>query len=407
MRDAQHRKLTPAARRRAILLAAAFVCVAARAPRSPASAAPAAAPAPAARPAAPARYEPASICARCHAAIHKAWTDSPHARSATSPAYLEAVRRAAEVAPDGAAVRRGCAWCHAPTTLLTGDHLLKQPISNEGVTCDFCHTVTDVDLAKPGHPFTLEPGPIKRGPFEYTRPAGHRSAYSPLHKTSPLLCASCHEYRNAQGVAVLSTYGDWKEGPYPFLGVPCQDCHMALVPGTVAVGGGTAPGSLRVINLHRLVGGSARGQLARGLDLAIESMTRSGSTAEVSVTVSNVAAGHPVPGGLSTKSLILAVEVETADGRMEHRQERIYRRELKDASGRVIDQVADLFLKAASVGSDNRIKPKEVRRERFSLPVPQGAKAIVARLEYRDASDPSGPPKILSIIEARRDLTGR
>lgn len=359
----------------------------------------------AARGEATARYEPASECAKCHAEIHKAWTGSPHARAATSPAYLESVRRAAEPASDPGAVRSGCAWCHSPTTLLTGDHDLKEPISKEGVTCDFCHTVADVDLEKPGHPFTLDPGEIKRGPFEYTRPAGHRTAYSPLHKASPLLCASCHEFRNARGVPVLSTYSEWKAGPYPFLGVPCQDCHMALVPGTATVGGGS--GALRVVNLHRLVGGSARGQLERGLDLAIESVTRTGGSAEVRVTVTNAAAGHAVPGGLSTKSLIVAVAVEMADGTQEHRQERVYRRELKDGSGKVLVQVADLFLKAASVGRDNRIKPKETRRERFSVPVPQGAKAIVARLEYRDASDPSGPPRTILITETRRDLAPR
>jgi hypothetical protein len=386
-----------------MLLAAALTPAAASgvASLAVAAATPAAAPA-----GATARYEPASECAKCHAEIHKAWTGSPHARAATSPAYLEAVRRAAEAASDPGAVRSGCAWCHAPTTLVTGDHDLKEPISKEGVTCDFCHTVADVDLEKPGHPFTLDPGEVKRGPFEYTRPAGHRTAYSPLHKASPLLCASCHEFRNARGVPVLSTYSEWKAGPYPFLGVPCQDCHMALVPGAAAVGGG-GPGALRVINLHRLVGGSARGQLDRGLDLAIESVTRSGGSAEVHVTVTNVAAGHAVPGGLSTKSLIVAVAVEQADGRQEHRQERVYRRELKDGSGKVLEQVADLFLKAASVGRDNRIKPKETRRERFSVPVPQGAKSIVARLEYRDASDPSGPPRTILITETRRDLASR
>jgi hypothetical protein len=357
----------------------------------------------AARPAAPS-YEPAKNCGRCHDAIFKSWSESPHSRSASSPAYQETLRRTEEAATDKAGARRACVWCHSSTTLLTGDLGLQQPISREGITCDFCHTVSDVDLEKTDHPFTLEPGRVKRGPFQYTHVTGHGTAYSSLHRASPLLCASCHEFTNGNGVAVLSTYTEWKAGPYPARGVPCQDCHMAPVPGT-AVKGGAGKDALRVINLHRVVGGSAQSQLRRGLDLKIESVTAGGGSSQVSVAVTNVAAGHAAPGGLSTKSLVLAAAVEMADGRLEHRQERVYRRELKDAGGRILETVSDLFLRAASVGRDNRIKPKESRRERFSLPTPQGARAVLVRLEYRDSSDPRGEPRTTLITEARHNLT--
>src|SRR6185503_16300298 len=112
-------------------------------------------------------------------------------------------------------------------------------------------------------------------------------------------------------VAVLSNYSEWKDGPYPARGVGCQDCHMALVPGTVARVPGPR-GSQRVVNLHRLVGGSAMSQLARGLELRIESVSVSSRSAEVAVVVTNEAAGHSVPGGLATKSLVLAAGAEAA-----------------------------------------------------------------------------------------------
>jgi hypothetical protein len=360
----------------------------------------------------PAQARPASgpfasskSCAACHDVLFKAWSDSAHARAATSPAYLEAVRRAVEAAGDKKAAREACAWCHAPATILTGDVDLQQAISREGITCDFCHTVAAVDLSRVP-PFDSKPGPVKRGPFEYTRVQGHEAAYSTLHRTSPLLCASCHEFKNANGVAVLSNYSEWKEGPYPARGVGCQDCHMALVPGTVARVPGPR-GSQRVVNLHRLVGGSAMSQLARGLELRIESVSVSSGSAEVAVVVTNEAAGHSVPGGLATKSLVLAAGAEAADGTLEHRQERVYRRELKDAQGVTLVSVADMFARAASVGSDTRIKPRESRRERFSVPIPSGARAIVVRLEYRDASDPRGGPTTTLITEARHPLGGR
>jgi mono/diheme cytochrome c family protein len=373
------------------------------APAWPAAAtAPAGAPRPGGSP-----YVSAKNCGACHDVMYKAWADSPHARSASSPAFLETLRRVVEAAPDKRAARLGCVWCHAPTTILSGDLDLQQAISQEGITCDFCHTVADVDMEQEGTPFVLKPGPVKRGPFEYaSKIQGHETAYSALHRASPLLCASCHEFRNARGVPVLSNYSEWKDGPYPARGVACQDCHMALVPGSPARGAAPKSG-LRVVNLHRLVGGSSISQLARGLDLRIESVAIAGGTAEVAIVVTNVAAGHSIPGGLSTKSLVLAVAAEGADGRLENRQERVYRRELRDDRGIVVETVADMFLKAASVGSDTRIKPKESRRERFTVPVPPGARAIVARLEYRDASDPRSAPQTSTVTEVKRPLGTR
>ena len=175
---------------------------------------------------------------------------------------------------------------------------------------------------------------------------------------------------------------------------------MPLVPGDSVREG--LDSARRVINLHRMTGGTTPGQVDKGLALRIESLTVGATTADVQVVVTNAAAGHSVPGGLSTKALLVVVGVESASGELLHRQERAYRRELKDTEGRTLVSVADLFLKAASVGEDSRLKPKESRTERFTIPVPEGAKAIVARLEYRDASDPSAPPKTTVITEQRR-----
>ena len=180
---------------------------------------------------------------------------------------------------------------------------------------------------------------------------------------------------------------------------------MPLVPGDTVREGLASTG--RVINLHRMVGGSGYAEIRRGLDVRIESLTRSSVSADVQVVVTNTRVGHAAPGGLSTKAIVLAVGVETDSGELLHRRERIYRRDLLDAEGRALATVPDLFLRAASVGEDTRLKPKESRAERFTVPIPQGAKAIVVRLEYRDASDPKAGPKTMLVTEERRDLTGR
>ena len=350
-------------------------------------------------------YTSAKACATCHTLIHQYWSESAHARAATSPAYLAGLEAAVAAASDKQAVRVECTWCHAPTVLVTGDYERKQQITREGVSCDFCHTVANVDLARPGPPFDLKPGNVKRGPLQYAKSKFHDTEYSYLHKTSPLLCAACHEYRNALGVSVLSTYTEWRKTSYATRGVTCQECHMPVVPGT------TVPAALgpsgHVINLHRIVGGSNPSKLSVGLDLKIESVTRTSGAADVQVVVTSSRVGHAAPGGFSNRALVLAVGVENASGELLNRRERIYRRELKDAGGHELVTVEDLILKAASEGEDTRIQPGESRAERFTVPIPEGARAIVARLEYRDGSDPKAGPRTMLVTEEKRDLTNR
>jgi len=350
-------------------------------------------------------YTSAKACASCHKTIYTYWSESAHAQSVSKTSYRDALEAAVAGTADKETVRRGCVWCHAPTTLATGDYELRQPVTKEAITCDFCHTVSDVDLGKADHPFQLKPGKVKLGPLQYVKSPSHDTQYSPLHKASPLLCAACHEHRNAQGVPVLSTYSEWKDSPYPARGMLCQECHMPLVPGeTVPEGLGSTQ---RSINLHRMVGGSGYSQIQRGLDLRIESLTRSSVSADVQVVVTNTRVGHAAPGGLSTKAIVLAVGVETDAGQLLHRRERVYRRDLLDADGRALATVPDLFLRAASVGEDTRLKPKESRAERFTVPIPEGSKAIVVRLEYRDSSDPKAGPKTTLVTEERRELRAR
>jgi hypothetical protein len=350
-------------------------------------------------------YGSAKSCASCHKTIHTYWSESAHAQSVGKASYRDALGAALGAASDKEAVRRGCVWCHAPTALSTGDYELKQAVTREAITCDFCHTVADVDLGNPDHPFRLEPGKVKRGPFQYAKSPAHDTLYSPLHRSSPLLCAACHEHRNAQGVAVLSTYSEWRDSPYPARGTLCQECHMPLVPGgTVAEGLG---GTQRTINLHRMVGGSGYAQIRRGLELRIESLTRTSASADVQVVVTNARVGHAAPGGLSTKAIVLAVGVDAGSGELLHRRERVYRRDLLDAGGKTLSSVPDLFLRSASVGEDTRLRPQESRSERFTVPTPEGSKAIVVRLEYRDTSDATAGPKTTLVAEERRELTAR
>jgi Cytochrome c554 and c-prime len=349
-------------------------------------------------------YASAKTCAKCHTTIHTYWSESAHSQAAVRPAFLRSLSEAEAAATDKKATRQACLSCHAPTSLVTGDDALQLAITREGVSCDFCHTVAAVDLAKTP-PFDMQPGKVKRGPLDYAKVMGHETAYSLLHRSSPLLCAACHEHKNAAGVRVLSNYSEWLESPYPARGMNCQECHLPLVPGSTVREGLSSSG--RRINLHRMSGGGLPVKVRFGLEFKIVDSRLSADAAEVDVSLANTAVGHRVPGGLSTKALVVAVGIENRSGQLINRQERVYRRQLLDASGQVITNVADLFSKAASVGEDNRLKPGESKSEHFTLPVADDSVAIVARLEYRDSSVAGASPETTLVVEERRDIRAR
>ena len=354
-------------------------------------------------------YSSAEECAKCHPSIYKYWSESSHAKAVQSELFPQSLQRALAISPDAKGTKKECLACHAPTTQVTGDLELSQTVSRQGVTCDFCHTVKDVDLSRGWPPFQLDPGPVKRGPFAYSKPfKGHQAEYSALHRAKPLLCAGCHEFTNANGLRVLTTYSEWKESPYSGRGVSCQDCHMALVPGSkVKEGMEQSATGARVVNLHRLVGGTSQGQLNRGVDLKFDSVSVTGTSASVRVIVSNSGAGHRIPGGLPTKSLVLVVSAAGDGGPLGTPQERVYRRELRDAKDNPVKGLAETFMKAKSEGEDTRLRPGETRTEQLTVQLPQASRAVVARLEYRDASDAAGQPKISVITQVRWELKGR
>jgi len=324
----------------------------------------------------PGVFTSGAVCGKCHQDIYKVWSSrSVHAQSAVDPDFREALAGVSR------AERPTCLMCHAPTTVVTGDHDLKQALTQEGITCDFCHSLEGVDLNRQV-PFRLDVGLRKRGPLRNPAVAPHETAYSDLH-TSALLCASCHEYRNRHGVAVLSSYSEWQAGPYPQLKVTCQGCHMETYKARLVAGQKADEISRVFINLHEVPGGRSPAQLRRALDLNIAEVRTAGGETRVDVEVSNIAAGHRVPGGFPNRRLRLVVTL-SGGGRTE-RREQVYQRVVTDASGREVEDVARLFTHATAVRSDNRIAPREARKERFSFAPARPGTVVEARLVYEVA----------------------
>lgn len=318
----------------------------------------------------------AETCGRCHRDILKAWKTSQHARAMENPLFQDALDRAVTAA--GPSARQVCLECHAPTARYSGDLALKTKSSWEGVTCDFCHSLKSVDVEDGKVAMTVRFDGVKTGPLKDASSTGHATAFSEVHTTS-LVCAGCHEYRNALGFPVLDTYREWSESSYGQQGRYCQDCHMAQTAANV-VDPKIKRSAHSSVNLHQMPGSRSIDQLNKAVSLHMDTERR-GDMLAVTVDLSNRGAGHMVPTGSPLRELNLEVSVGAAG--KTHEEKRVYTRKVIDQAGKEIHSEELVFLKAAKTISDTRLKPGETRRETFEFPVPAGASArVVARLWY-------------------------
>lgn len=320
-------------------------------------------------------YTSARVCGQCHTDIYDSWKNSLHAFALSDPifdtAYMQAIRASGDEA------RRICLRCHAPMTLINQDYDLRQGVTREGVSCDFCHTVTAVHLDRRDRPFSTEPGLVKRSVLRQAESPAHEVAFSELHGTSEL-CGGCHNYVAANGVAIMSTYDEWKSGPYAREGIQCQNCHMVRSAGHVVNEEVKVSGD--EIHLHSLIHDSD--QLRSALTIQILRAERTPSGLEVDIQIENVGSGHKVPTGVPTREVVLTVTADSAGH--SRTQERRYRKVVADEKGRILKQDFEALLYGARVLTDNRIGPRETRLERITFPASRRTERVkvTATLSY-------------------------
>lgn len=319
-------------------------------------------------------YTDSRICGSCHVDIYHSWKNSMHAFSLNDPIFDGAFMQALKLAGDDA--KRLCLRCHAPLTQVNADYDLEQGVTREGVTCDFCHTVTAVHLDGRDKPFSTAPGLTKRSVLRNAESPAHEVAYSELHGTAAF-CGGCHNYVTPAGIALMSTYDEWSRGPYAQEGVQCQNCHMVRSAGRVVRAG--LKSNETNFHLHDLIHDS--NQLRGALSVEIVRAQRTDHGLEVEVAVENVGSGHCVPTGVPTREVVLSVQA--GSGRSQQVQERRYRKLVGDADGKVLETDAEAFIRGAKVLDDNRIKPRERRRERFVFALPPSERTTLrAWLSY-------------------------
>ena len=300
----------------------------------------------------------------------------------------------------GAGGRRVCLGCHAPLAGPTGDVALRNHVSWEGVTCDYCHSIRRISITAGGAAATLDFSGAKSGPTKGSLSPGHETLFSEVHLSSQA-CVVCHEYRNALGFPLLTTYSEWKNSRAGKEGQQCQACHMYLVKGNV-VDPRIQRSSEATVNLHQMPGSHTLEQLTRTIKANLQTR-REGGHLKVSVDVMNRTAGHYVPTGSPLRRLVLEVKVDSYDGQ-HPRAERIYQRSVADEAGVPVQGEHVAFFKAAKVLADTRLAPDEKRTEEFDFAVrPEVAAQVTATLWYFYSPAPrTGIQKRVTFISISR-----
>jgi tetratricopeptide (TPR) repeat protein len=209
-------------------------------------------------------------CLKCHADIHKEWSDSVHRFSSfNNPPYFASVSETREVslARDGnVQAARWCAGCHDPVPFFSGAFddpkfdMLGHPTGQAGITCTVCHAITHVNSTRGNADYTIEeplhyPFATSKNPalqwinnqLVKAKPSFHKKTFlKPFHKTAEF-CSTCHKVHLPEA---LNHYKEFLRGqnhydPFLLSGVSghsarsfyyppkaqenCNGCHMPLV----------------------------------------------------------------------------------------------------------------------------------------------------------------------------------
>ena len=272
-------------------------------------------------------FTPASQCGQCHQEIYSQWLQSMHSQSLQDPLYRTVVNKMIEETEGEQ--KAFCLSCHAPVASVAGkilnlptplnwDHFSK--IAQEGVTCDFCHTISgDENL---GQNISVGAYVYPRSGATSTKYGRHPDAATPAHQTkssqfltSAEFCAVCHSFKHpVQKAEIQSTYLDWLAGPYARQGTRCQDCHMPVYSGRTAAEGRPRDR----IHAHVFAGGRTA-VIRRAATVSVWAVKESrdgGTRLAVTASVTNSGAGHRIPTGIpGIRQMVLTIQALGPDGR--------------------------------------------------------------------------------------------
>jgi len=316
---------------------------------------------------------PATYCGACHGPIRREWATSTMGTSWKNPVFQAFLADAK--AQLGDKTLKECIACHAPAASVTADVNFESKVSQEGITCNFCHNVSAVDPSPRPASYTFDTSDpqLMRGPYQDSDPGGaHKFVYSELHTKSEL-CAACHEHAShgGTGVPIETTYSRWKASDAASEGEQCQDCHMPAYSGSAAPHVSKMKRS--VVHGHGFPAARTPGFLD-----SVVTMTVKPKGPNLEVTIANRKAGHSLPGGGGgMRAIALSVSFYGAKGdSLGSTDVEIYGIRYADQNGR---SPVPKWL-AATVAHQKEIPTSGSITETCGI-LP-GAKRAVARLTY-------------------------
>jgi len=327
----------------------------------------------------------AQTCRTCHVDITQQWTASAHARADRQSNLLFGRMYFSSMRETRGVTMVKCGPCHETESFVTNDFERLRDVSGEGVTCVFCHAISDEGPPTSVPPVTLLMGPYL-GPIRQPVPVkDHASKYSDF-LTKASYCGSCHQYQNQYGVLISDTFGEWKRSKYAKTGVTCQRCHMPGVAGRVSSLGPVRPRAAD----HSFGGPDENRALQGAATLALRLGKREADTLHVLATVTNVGAGHAIPTGNDQHLLLIRVRATDQDGRIvwendpfQDWNDSVFGILLANDLGAYPAETWTAF----KVLSDRRIQAGASALSHFSIPIrdAKGPLKVVAQLLYRRA----------------------
>ena len=334
----------------------------------------------------------AKVCSSCHGEMKRQWEKSSMALSWTNPVFQAFLADAKAALGDK--VQADCIACHAPLASVTGDVKVEDPVGQEGITCNFCHAVSAVDVSPKPASYTWDAADpnLMRGPFEDAESgSAHGSALNPIMAKSDF-CASCHWYAGqGEGLLFEGTHPQWKASKAAAAGKQCQDCHMTPAPGKASL---IAKKTRDKIWAHSFSGAHTAGVLD-----STASVAGAVEGGKLKLTVRNTRGGHSLPGGgASMRAITLEVVYQDGAGKELARVPvQTYDTEFADANGK---SPVPKWL-AKKVARSNEIPADEAKVEWSEIP--PGAKKAEAVLTYHFIL----PPYRAALMAKKVDLTGR
>ncbi len=179
-------------------------------------------------------------CKTCHPKHYQQWASSMHAYASDDPVFLALNKRGQR--DTSQALGTFCVNCHAPMAVQLGLTDGKTfdpstlPDAAKGVTCYFCHNVTDI-TGTHNNPLVLAMDTTMRGgaknPVANTAHHAEYDATMDSDINDSKTCGACHDIINQQNVALERTYAEWQTTFFsadaatdPIHHLSCGGCHM-------------------------------------------------------------------------------------------------------------------------------------------------------------------------------------